>query len=248
MTQEKIKKLIRDIKEGRLTSAQAEERLKILPYQDIGFAKIDHHRSIRKGFPEVVYGKGKTAGQILSIAGKLYDLNGIALVTRISAEKYGKIKDDLPLHEYNEQGLLLRLGRRRRIKKIPAVPVVTAGTADIPVAEEAAGTLEAMGIGAERIYDTGAAGVHRILHQMGKFKNSRVIIVIAGMDGILPTVVGGLVRQPVIAVPTSTGYGASFSGIGPLLTMLNSCAPGVVTVNIDNGFGAAYAAALINGI
>ncbi len=246
MDEREIKKIVNDIKSGNMSDKEAVEMLKTLPYQDFGFAKIDHHRAIRKGYPEVIYGKDKTADQIVKIAAAIYKNNKKVLVTRISPEKYEKIKKDIPFHNYNETGRIIRVGKKPKAVSVKTVPVITGGTADLPVAEEAAFTLEAMGNKVEKIYDVGVSGVHRLLSHMDKIKKSSVIIAIAGMDGVLPTLVGGLASQLVIAVPTSRGYGVSFNGIGPLITMLNSCAPGVVVVNIDGGFGAAYAASQIN--
>lgn len=246
MDEKKLKELIKDIRSGRLSGKNALNVLKNIPYQDLGFAKIDHHRSIRKGFPEVVYGRDKTARQIIEITGKIYEDNKRVLITKIEPEKYEEIKKDIPQHQYYKAGGAVRVGRLPESKNKHAVPILTAGTADIPVAEEARATLEAMGSKTKKIYDVGVSGVHRLLDQVKTLKSSRVVIVIAGMDGVLPSIVGGLVSQPVIAVPTSSGYGAGFNGIGPLITMLNSCAPGVLVVNINNGFGAGYAASLIN--
>jgi len=248
MNEEKLKEIIRKIKKGNLSSEKALDILRNIPYQDLGFAKIDHHRALRKGFPEVVYGEGKTARQVMELIKKIYKYNKKVLVTRIGAETYKKIKKDIPPHYYYEAGRAIRVGKKPKPENKHVVPVLTAGTADIPVAEEARAALEAMGNKTETIYDVGVSGIHRLLDKLGKVRSSRVIIVVAGMDGVLPSIVGGLVNQPVIAVPTSIGYGASFNGIGPLITMLNCCAPGVVVVNINNGFGAGYAASLINSI
>lgn len=245
MNKDKIKEIIRDVKEERIGEKEALDRLENLPYLDMEYARVDLHREIRTGFPEVVFGKGKTAFQIKEIACKIYENHGRVLVTRLNEEKHEKIKKSLPSHEYSSVGRTLYAGDYPSPEG-PDVPVVTGGTADLRVAEEAAATLKAMGCGVKKVYDAGVAGVHRILSSLGELKESNVIIVAAGMDGVLPSVVGGCVRQPVIAVPTSIGYGASFQGLAPLLTMLNSCAPGVVVVNIDNGFGAAVAAAIIN--
>ncbi|MBN2406612.1 MAG: nickel pincer cofactor biosynthesis protein LarB [Elusimicrobia bacterium] len=248
MDEKKLKEIIGKIKNGGMSRQKALELLRQLPYQDMGYAKIDHHRAVRKGYPEVIYAEGKTPMQIIRIAGEIYNKSNTVLITRVDNEKYAQIKGKLPAHYYSDKGRVIRIGRQASCKTRPAVPVLTAGTSDIGVAEEAAVTLEAMGNRTERIYDVGVAGIHRVLSQTKKLEKSRVIVVVAGMDGVLPSIVGGLVRQPVIAVPTSCGYGTSLSGLAPLLTMLNSCAPGVLVVNIDNGFGAGYAASLINCI
>lgn len=246
MDEKKIKEIIVDIKENRLSIAEALSVLKKLPYQDLGYAKVDHHRAIRKGFPEVVYGKMKTPEQIIGIVKSIYEHNKKVLLTKIDSDKYNKIKKYLPVHHYNEKGMVVIVGSIRKKKNSTCVPVLTGGTADIPVAEEAISTIEAMGSKVERVFDVGAAGVHRLLDNMSQLRSSKVIIVVAGMDGVLPTIVSGLVNQPVIAVPASTGYGTSYGGLSALFTMLNSCSPGLLVVNIDNGFGAGYAAAMIN--
>ncbi|MFC2092101.1 nickel pincer cofactor biosynthesis protein LarB [Elusimicrobiota bacterium] len=245
---EKLKKIIDDISNQKLSREKALKKLKELPYQDLGFAKIDHHRFLRKGFPEVVFGSGKTQIQLVKIIQTLHKKSQTVLVTRIEPERYRKLKTKIPVHKYYRQGHILLIGSAVKKKNSYKIPVLTGGTADIMVAEEVAAVLEAMGNTPLKIYDVGTSGIHRLFDKLDMLEESRVIVVVAGMDGILPTVVGGLVRQPVIAVPTSTGYGTSFNGVGPLITMLNSCAPGVVVVNIDNGFGAAYAASLINQI
>lgn len=242
------RKLVENIKQDRLSTPEAVEKLKKMPFEDIDYARIDHNRSARKGYPEVIFGKGKTAGEILNITGKIFDQSDRVLITRIGEEKYEKIKKDLPDHEYFSKGRAVVIGEQpEQNKNSRPVPVVTAGTADIPVAREATATLKAMGNPVREIFDAGVSGVHRFLADLETYQKSSVLIVVAGMDGVLPSVAGGLVPCPVIAVPTSTGYGANFEGLAPLLTMLNSCAPGVTVVNIDNGFGAGYTASLING-
>lgn len=215
-------------------------------YKDVGFAKVDTGRALRRGFPEVIFCNGKSLDQLKRIAYEIISSGGPLLMTRLEPQVYHQLKCILPELRYNalaKAGLVK--GRANKSKK-GQVLIITAGTGDIPVAEEAAVTLEAMGDRYERLYDVGVAGVHRLLKNRIKLKKANVIIVLAGMDGVLASVVGGIVSKPVIAVPTSIGYGASFNGIGPLLTMLNCCAPGVVVVNIDNGFGAGYFASLIN--
>lgn len=224
---------------------EALERLRDLPYEDLGFAELDHHRALRTGFPEVVLGEGKTAEQVASIAGKLAARNDRLLVTRAGPETYRAVKDAVPDAVYHATARAITLDRSGEAKR-PGVAVCCAGTSDLPVAEEAAVTAELMGSAAERLYDVGVAGIHRLLDKMAALRAARALVVVAGMEGALPSVVAGLVAAPVIAVPTSTGYGASFKGLAPLLAMLNACAAGVAVVNIDNGFGAGYLAAVIN--
>ena len=219
--------------------------LRDLPYQDLGFAKVDHHRAIRTGFPEVVFGEGKTPDQAASIAGTILQQSNVLLVTRSSPEMYSAILALAPDASYNDLARTVIVDRRDNLVATPGVLILCAGTADLPVATEAALTAEVMGCGVERVFDVGVAGIHRLLDQMETLQRARVIVAVAGMEGALPSVVGGLVQAPVIAVPTSIGYGASFQGLAALLAMLNSCAPGVAVVNIDNGFGAGYMAAKI---
>ncbi len=242
----KYLKLIEDIKEKSITTREAVKELKKLSFEKIDYARIDHNRDDRKGYPEVIFGKGKTGEEILNIAQKIFNRSGRVLITRVAGEKYKKIKEELPGHEYFPRGRAVVIGQSGESGKGRPVPVVTAGTADIPVAREATATLKAMGNIVREVFDAGVSGIHRFLADLDSYKKSRVLIVVAGMDGVLPSVAGGLVPCPVIAVPTSTGYGANFDGVAPLLTMLNSCAPGVTVVNIDNGFGAGYTASLIN--
>ncbi|MFA5085579.1 MAG: nickel pincer cofactor biosynthesis protein LarB [Candidatus Omnitrophota bacterium] len=220
-------------------------RAKLL-YDDIGFAKVDCHRLKRRGFPEVIFGKGKTPGQIIDIAKKIISHHGILLVTRTGKEVYLKLKKLYPKIRYSAGGRIIYYRETEAKMKTGKVVVVTAGTADLPVAEEARITLELMGNPVEMLYDVGVAGIHRLLDKKHILEGANVLIVIAGMEGALASVVSGLVSRPVIAVPTSVGYGASFEGIAPLLTMMNSCSPGVAVMNIDNGFGAAYFASMIN--
>ncbi len=221
------------------------KRAKLL-YDDIGFAKVDCHRLKRRGFPEVVFGKGKTPGQIIEISKKIMSHHGVLLVTRTEKEVYLKLKKIYPKIKYSATGRLIYYRKTRAQEKRGTVVVVTAGTADLPVAEEARITLELMGNPVEMLIDVGVAGIHRLLDKRHVLESASVLIVIAGMEGALASVVSGLVSKPVIAVPTSVGYGASFEGIAPLLTMMNSCSPGVAVMNIDNGFGAAYFASMIN--
>lgn len=238
---------MRDVREGRITVGQAMEEVRGLPFEDLGFAKVDTHRALRKGFPEVVYCPGKTSEQIVSILRGMAADSSVALATRASPEAYDAVRTALtgtPV-AYNEAARMIVVGTLPRRRK-GRVLVVTAGTSDLPVAEEAAITAEAMGARVERLADVGVAGVHRILEHRENLAKARVIVVVAGMEGALPSVVSGLVERPVIAVPTSVGYGASFDGLAALLAMLNACSPGVAVVNIDNGFGAGYLAAQIN--
>lgn len=221
--------------------------LRNLPFENLdGFATLDHHRSLRNGFPEVVFGQGKQPEQIAAIVRRLSERNDKVLVTRISPEMAQIARADIPEMVYHALPRLLVLDRSAPAEKRPGILVVTAGTADMPVAEEAAVTAELMGNAIERMFDVGVAGIHRLLSQTERLWQARVVVVVAGMDGALPSVVGGLVSAPVIAVPTSVGYGASFNGLAALLTMLNSCATGVAVVNIDNGFGAGSLASIIN--
>ncbi len=246
MTARAIERLLRDVRAGRLSVAEAVERLRGLPFEDLGFAKVDTHRELRTGFPEVIYCAGKTVEQVVAIARRVRDKHRVALATRCSPEMYAAAKEAFPDVACHETARIMVVGKpRRAAARSRPVAVVSAGTADQPVAEEAAVTAETMGCRVERIYDVGVAGLHRLLGHQDKLRQARAIIVVAGMEGALASVVGGLVSVPVVAVPTSVGYGASFEGLSALLTMLNSCAAGVVVVNIDNGFGAGYFAALL---
>ena len=241
--------LLSRVQSGTLAIDQALDILKNLPFEDLGFARVDHHRALRKGFPEVILGQGKTARQIADIAQRLVTHGQHALITRLDEQKAQEVRTTLPALRYYPDGRLGALGE----PPIPpvgqgAILVISAGTADLPVAEEAAVTAELMGNQVERLYDVGVAGLHRLLDGLDKLRAASVLIVVAGMEGALPSVVGGLVDRPVIAVPTSIGYGASFNGLAALLAMLNSCAAGITVVNIDNGFGAAAAATLINRV
>ena len=220
--------------------------LRDFPYQDLDFAKVDHHRTVRRGFPEVVFGQGKTPQQIASISDALLRHSDVVLVTRASEEAYDAVLASIPDAQYDRTARAVVVDRRVPSQPTPGVLVLCAGTSDLPVATEAAITAELMGCGVERIADVGVAGIHRLLDQRDALERARVIVVVAGMEGALPSVVGGLVKAPVIAVPTSIGYGASYQGLAALLAMLNSCVPGIGVVNIDNGFGAGYLAALIN--
>ena len=244
---DRIRRLLESVKSGDLEVGSALDQLKELPFEDLGFANVDHHRSLRAGFPEVIYCEGKTAEQVAVIAGKIIEKGNNLLATRASREVFEKVREILPDADYYEQArIVAKKGGEINCPTHGFVAVVTAGTSDIPVAEEAAVTAEMMGNTVERIFDVGVAGLHRLLARRVQLSKAAVIIVVAGMEGALASVVGGLVDKPIIAVPTSIGYGASFNGLAALLTMLNSCASGVTVVNIDNGFGAGYAATLIN--
>lgn len=234
------------VKSGDMSPDEALQELSVLPYEDMSFAKVDHHRNMRTGFPEVVFGQGKTAEQIAAIAGQLAAHSDKILVTHAAPEAYEAVSKIIADSSYHPASNTIVVNRRQKTPLIPGVAVITGGTADIAVAEEAEVTAELMGNEVEKIFDVGVAGIHRLLDKLPVLRRARVLVVVAGMDGVLPSVIGGLVSAPVIAVPTSVGYGASFNGLAPLLTMLNSCAPGVGVVNIDNGFGAGYLAGLIN--
>lgn len=217
-----------------------------LPYEELGFAKIDHHRALRTGFPEVVFGPGKTAEQIAAITERLASASDRVLVTKVAPECFDAVRERLPDAEYHPIARAITINRLRGAPSRPGIMVICGGTSDIPIAEEAAITAELMGNAVERSYDVGVAGVHRLLDHLPRLRQARVVVAVAGMEGALPSVVSGLISVPVIAVPTSVGYGVSFGGLAALLAMLNSCAAGVSVVNIDNGFGAGYLAALIN--
>lgn len=246
MNEESIRLLLQQIKQQNISIEEGVEKLKILPFEDLGFAKVDYHRRLRQGFAEVIYCAGKTTDQVVMITEKLYEQSeGNILATRATEEVYEAVIKRIPDAEYHSLARTIMI-RRGKQEKRGNILVLSAGTSDLPVAEEAAITAEIMGNHVERAYDTGVAGIHRLLSQSEKLRYARVIIVVAGMEGALASVVGGLVDKPVIAVPTSVGYGASFGGLAALLAMLNSCASGVSVVNIDNGFGAGYQASLIN--
>jgi len=243
-----IKNLLTQIKSGKISTEEAYSKLKNLPYEDLGFAKIDHHRHLRKGFPEVIYCEGKTPGQIAHIAYRISQNGHDVLATRADRKAYLAVKKVLKDAVFHQSAKIISVQKELRRLVAGSVALITAGTADLPVAEEAAVTAEFLGLKVDRLFDVGVAGIHRLLKNMRKIDKAKVIIVVAGMEGALPSVVGGLVDKPVIAVPTSVGYGSSFKGLAALLTMLNSCAPGVAVVNIDNGFGAAVMAYSILGI
>ncbi len=240
-----MKKLLQEYKAGKVSLSTVLQKIKTLPYEDLEFAKLDTHREIRKGFPETIFCQGKTISQISLILQKL-PMDQNILLTKANKNMYNAVKKHYPIAQYNELAKTIIIQRYKPKKKKGTILVLTAGTSDIPVAEEAVVTAELMGNKVEKVYDVGVAGVHRLFDIKEKIFHANVIIVIAGMEGALASIVGGLASKPVIAVPTSVGYGASFQGIAPLLTMLNCCAEGVAVVNIDNGFGAGYFASLIN--
>jgi len=241
-----MKKILKDYKAGKVDLAEVLDKIKLLPYEDLGFAKIDTHRALRKGFPETLFCQGKTTSQILTILESMAKRDHSILATKANKKIFTAVKKIYPEAEYNELAKTIVIKKEKLKPKKGRILVITAGTSDIPVAEEAIVTAELMGNTVEKAYDVGVAGVHRLFDIKDKIFEANVIIVIAGMEGALASIVGGLTASPVIAVPTSIGYGASFKGIAPLLTMMNTCAEGVVVVNIDNGFGAGYFASLIN--
>ena len=251
MNPSELDRLLEQVASGEVSVEQAQERLAELPFSDLGFAKLDFHRELRSGQPEAVFAEGKSDSELVAIVERFVDTTGRVLVTRLAPERAVLLQQRHPEGRYNDRSRLFSVGRR----ELPAtdssatakgkVFVVTAGTSDLEAAEEAAESCEWLGHTVERIYDVGVAGVHRLLEQLPRLRTADVVIVVAGMDGALPTLVAGLVASPVVAVPTSVGYGAAFDGLAALLTMLNGCAPGLAVVNIDNGFGAAVLAARI---
>lgn len=246
MDKDQLKSLLEQVRDGALEVEQALERLRHMPFETLGYATIDHHRAIRVGMPEVVFGKGKTVEQTVNIASRLLERAANVLVTRTTPEAFEAVRASYPEAEYFPLSGALRVWRDRTPKGKGKLLVVSAGTTDLPVAEEAVVTAEVMGNEVQQVHDVGVAGIHRLLGQYELLRQARVIVVCAGMEGALPSAVGGMVSCPVIAVPTSVGYGASFHGLAALLGMLNSCASNVSVVNIDNGFGGGYVASLIN--
>lgn len=246
MKREEIENILQQFKSGQIDLKEALERLKHFPYEEMGFAKIDSQRHLRKGFPEVIFCPGKTLEQISKITIRIKEIKGKIIATRATSEIYQTIKEIIPEVTYFNEARIVAVKEEEKKVSSKYILVVSGGTADIPVAEEAAVIAELMGNKVERLYDVGVAGLHRLLDNSKKLLAANVLIVVAGMEGALPSVIGGLVDKPIIAVPTSIGYGASFKGLAALLTMLNSCAPGLAVVNIDNGFGAGYMASLIN--
>jgi pyridinium-3,5-biscarboxylic acid mononucleotide synthase len=243
---ESIRKLFEQVRAGRLSPDDAVEQLRHLPFEDLGFAKVDHHRALRVGMPEVVFGERKTPAQVTAIFQRLAKHGNNVLATRATKEQFATVKKVVRAVKYEEVARAIVLRRDRKYYGKGVIAVISAGTSDIPVAEEAVVTAEVMGNQVERIYDVGVAGIHRLLAHQKILSRARVVIVCAGMEGALPSVVGGLIGVPVIAVPTSVGYGSAFQGLAALLGMMNSCASNVSVVNIDNGFGAGYVASLIN--
>lgn len=246
MDRDNLKSLLEQVRDGALDIDSAVEKFKHLPFENIGYATIDHHRAIRVGMPEVIFGKGKTPEEIVGIAGHLLERSANVLATRASAEAFELMRQKYPEAEYFPRSGALRVWRDRTPLGKGLLAVVCAGTTDLPVAEEAAVTAEIMGNDVRQVADVGVAGIHRLFGHMDVIREARVCVVCAGMEGALPSAVGGLVSCPVVAVPTSVGYGASFNGLAALLGMLNSCASNVSVVNIDNGFGGGYVASLIN--
>ena len=246
MNADSIRKLFEQVRTGALSPDDAVDRLRHLPFEDLGFAKVDHHRALRAGMPEVIFGERKTATQVGQIFARLAKHGGNVLATRATVEQFRAVKKKVPKAEYRELARAIVLQKDKKKYGKGTIAVVSAGTSDIPVAEEAVTTAEVMGNDVEHFYDVGVAGIHRLLANREALTRARVVIVCAGMEGALPSVVGGLVGVPVIAVPTSVGYGAAFKGLAALLGMMNSCASNVSVVNIDNGFGAGYVASLIN--
>ncbi|MEW5722988.1 MAG: nickel pincer cofactor biosynthesis protein LarB [Thermodesulfobacteriota bacterium] len=247
MDVKKIEDMLEGVRSGRVGVDEALSRLKNLPYEDVGCATVDHHRSLRQGAPEVIFGQGKTPGEIIEIMGRLAGAGDNVLVTRLSPEAARQVLGEFPRAVYHDRARCLTLTlKETKVQGRGRIMVISAGTSDRPVAEEALVTARFLGHEADHLCDVGVSGLHRLLGQVHRFEGAAVFIVVAGMEGALPSVVGGLVDKPVIAVPTSVGYGASFGGLTALLSMLNSCAAGVSVVNIDNGFGAAFVAGLIN--
>lgn len=246
MDSEEIRSLLSDIKDGKISVEDGTEKLRDLPFKELGYAKIDNHREVRVGYPEVIYCAGKTVEQVKGIVEFMLTKDNNILGTRATEEMYKAVKEICPEAEYHTLARTITVKRKKVNIPDTYIAVVTAGTSDIPVAEEAAITAEILGNKVERIFDVGVAGIHRLFNRIDLIRGAKAIVVVAGMEGALASVLGGLVDKPVIAVPTSIGYGANFGGLSALLSMLNSCASGVSVVNIDNGFGAGYLASMIN--
>jgi NCAIR mutase (PurE)-related protein len=247
VNEEKLREILQSLREGKTDIETAIESLRFWPYEDLGFARVDHHRALRRGFPEVIFGEGKSAGQIAQIMEAMLARGANVLVTRVDGEKAEAVQRQIDKAVYHDTSRTLTVRQHKPSGEGRGlVLVLAAGTSDIPVAEEAVITAEMVGSRVERIFDVGVAGLHRLLDHRQHIREASVIVVVAGMEGALPSVVGGMVNKPIIAVPTSVGYGVSFEGLAALMAMLNSCAPGVAVVNIDNGFGAGYLAALIS--
>lgn len=248
MKENDIRQLLDSLQAGEISVTDTVIRLRNLPYEDLGFAMVDHHRSLRKGYPETIFAAGKTPEQVALIAGRILEQSSNVLITRANPDVFTAVKAVDSTAEYHETAGLITIRRSAPGNTRSGILVMSAGTSDMAVCEEAAVTAEMMGNRVERLYDVGVAGIHRLLNNRHRIEAASVLVVVAGMDGALPSVTAGLTDKPVIAVPTSIGYGASFGGLAALLTMLNSCACGVTVVNIDNGYGAGYAASLINQI
>ena len=248
MTPEEGRELLEKFRSGALAADAVVRAFQAAPVTEFPFAQVDTHRALRKGFPEVIFGSGKTPEQVVEIAGAILEREKHVLVTRVTPLHAAKVSERFPNALHHERARCVTISKEPPVKRPGTIAVVCAGTSDIPVAEEAVVTAEIMGNQVERIYDVGVAGLHRLLRKLDQIQQANVIIVVAGMEGALPSVVAGLVSRPLIAVPTSIGYGASFGGLAALLGMLNSCGSGVTVVNIDNGFGAAYAASQINAL
>ena len=248
MNSEDLKRILDRVGRGDLSTPAALRRLRTLPYEDLGFAKVDNHRQLRRGFPEVIFGEGKSVPQIIAIMGKVASKRQPVLVTRVPLEVYRKVRARFRMARYHRQARAITLEQSRKDPPRSGVLVVAAGTSDIRVAEEAALTAEVMGNRVEKVYDVGIAGLHRLLDHKKKLLSARVIVAVAGMEGALPSIVSSLVNVPVIGVPTSIGYGTGIKGVAALMGMLNSCSSGLLVVNIDNGFGAGYAASIINSM
>jgi hypothetical protein len=246
MNSKSLRKLFQQVRNGHVSPDDAVEQLRHMPFEDLGFAKVDHHRRLRTGMPEVIFGRGKTPAQVAHIFASLAKHGGNVLATRANEKQFAAVKKKVPRAKFHKSPRAIILHKDETIYGKGLITVISAGTSDIPVAEEAVITAQIMGNEVESLYDVGVAGIHRLLANRSVLARSRVLIVCAGMEGALPSVVGGLVGVPVIAVPTSVGYGASFKGLAALIGMMNSCASNVSVVNIDNGFGAGYVASLIN--
>lgn len=246
MTEDQLRRILGEVRSGALSDDEALDKLRKLPFEDLGFANVDHHRTLRQGFPEVIFGAGKTADHVARIVQSMLPGRHNILVTRSNRDQYDRVSKIEASAEFHDAARAIVVRRDDTVRGKGTVLVISAGTSDIPVAEEAIVTLQVMGNRVEQLYDVGVSGIHRLLDRRERLAAARVLIVVAGMEGALPSVVGGLVAAPVIAVPTSIGYGASFGGVTALLSMLNSCASNVTVVNIDNGFGAGMVASLIN--
>lgn len=245
MQAQRLREILKAVRAGTRTVDSALNDLRDLPFEDLGYAQLDHHRVLRKGFPEVVFCEGKRVEQVAEIMERLARKHPQVLATRATPEVYAAVADKIPAAKYFELARVIQVGENET-ETPQTILVVSAGTADVPVAEEAAVTARALGSRVEKLYDVGVAGIHRLLAAREKLDGANVVIVVAGMDGVLPAIVGGLIACPIIAVPTSVGYGTGLGGVAALMTMLNACAPGIAVVNIDNGFGAGYIAHLIN--